>query len=206
MSNIDALAAMPRLLSLLAARATGMLNVAELSSSSGIPQSSLKRYIALLENTFLIQYIRPWSANLGQRLVKAPKLYITDTGLMAHLLGVGEERVSQDGVQKGPLLENFVAMELRKQIAWSAVRPQMHHFRTHTGAEIDLVLEDARGRLVGIEIKSSSSVNASDFKWLRDFAEQTGKKFHRGMVLYTGERAVSFGAAMTAAPLDELWA
>ena len=205
LSNIDALSAMPRLLSLLAARATGLQNFAELALSSTIPQSSLKRYVALLESTFLIQFVRPWSGNLGQRLVKAPKLYITDTGLMAHLLGVAEERVSLDGIQKGPLLENFVVMELRKQLAWSAVRPALYHFRTHNGAEIDVVLEDARGRLVGIEIKASASVSAADFKWLREFAAQTGKKFHRGIVLFTGDRPVSFETSLTAAPLSDLW-
>ena len=205
LANIESMSALPRLLSLMAARAGGLQNFAELASGSGLPQSTLKRYVTLLEATFLVQFVRPWSGNLGTRLVKAPKLYFTDTGLLAHLLGPDEERLKADGILRGPLLENFVAMELRKQSAWSRVRPEIYHFREHAGAEIDVVLEDARGRLVGIEVKAAGAVKSEDFRWLRAFATDTGKKFVRGIVLYTGEKTVAFGENLTAAPVWSLW-
>src|SRR3989338_7647027 len=133
LASIEGLTLLPRLLSLLAARSTSLLNVSDISRSVAIPQTTLKRYMALLEMTFLIQTLPAWSSNLSKRLVKAPKLILNDTGLMAYLLGLSRERLAMEGTLAGPLLENFVVMELRKQAAWSRTRPQVFHFRTLTG-------------------------------------------------------------------------
>lgn len=206
LANIEGLTEMPRLLSLLAARSTSLQNFSELSRSSGLPQSTLKRYMALLEATFLVQVVQPWSGNLSHRLVKTPKLMLADTGLLAHLLDLTEERLAADAGLKGSLLENFVAMELRKQIAWSKTQPRMYFYRTQTGQEIDIILEDASGRLVGIEVKASATVKAEDFRWLKAFAGETKKKFHRGVVLYLGHESIPFGANLHALPVGALWA
>lgn len=203
-ANIEGLTSMPRLLSLIAARTPALLNFAELSRSLAIPQSTLKRYMMLLEATFLINNLPAWSGNLGKRLVKAPKLTMCDTGLMAHLLGANRERIITGG-QIGPLLENFVIMELQKQITWSETRPKMFHFRTQAGQEVDIVLEDNAGRVVGIEIKASTTVSAQDFKGLKTLAEETGSNFVRGIVLYTGDQNISFGANLHALPVNLLW-
>jgi predicted AAA+ superfamily ATPase len=169
-----------------------------------MPQSTLKRYMTLLEATFLIQHLPAWSRNIGKRLVKSSKLLMSDTGLMSHLLGANKERPAAGGLM-GPLLENFIIMELKKQITWSAVKPQIFHYRTQTGHEVDVVLEDRAGKLVGIEVKASASVSAQDFKGLRALAEITGKRFHRGVVLYTGSESVPFGADLFALPAGVLW-
>jgi predicted AAA+ superfamily ATPase len=116
-----------------------------------------------------------------------------------------EKRLREGPTIKGPLVENFVFMELRKQIGWSEVLPQMYHFRTGEGQEIDIVLEDASGRLVGIEIKTSATIGPDAFKGLNTLAEKTGKKFLRGIVLYGGAKAVSFDKNMYALPLNALW-
>lgn len=205
LAHIEHLTAFPRLLTLLAARASSLLNYAELSRSLGLPQSTLKRYLALLETTFLIQPLPAWSANLGKRLVKAPKITLNDTGLMAHLLGLSEPRLESDATLLGSLLENFVAMELRKQITWSQTQPQLYHFRTQTGQEVDIVLEDATGRVVGVEVKTSSTLSARDFKGLRLLSEVLGKRFLRGVVLYTGREHVPFGPNLYAMPVAALW-
>ena len=181
LARIEGLADLSRLLALMAARSTGLLNYAELSRSSALPQTTLKRYLALLEATYLVQTLPAWSGNLGRRLVKSPKLLFVDTGLMAHLLGLSSEAdLRQDSPAVGALVENFVAVELLKQIDWSQTQPRLYHFRSHTGQEVDLVLEDARGRLVGIEVKASSEVSAHDFRGLRALSEQVGSRFHRG--------------------------
>ena len=146
-SNIEALTAMPRLLALLAARAGGLLNISDLSRSLGIPLTTLKRYLALLETTFLIQTLPAWAANLGKRLAKAPKVVLTDTGLMTYLLGLAPDRLSLEPTFRGPLLETFAAMEIRKQITWSETQPSMLHFRTSAGHEVDLVLEIGRAHV-----------------------------------------------------------
>jgi predicted AAA+ superfamily ATPase len=204
LANIEGLTSLPRLLSVIAARSPALLNFAELSRTLAMPQSTLKRYMTLLEATFLIQHIPAWSGNLTKRLVKTSKMVMSDTGLMAHLLGLNQKRLAT-GDMIGPLFENFVIMELKKQITWSAIKPQMFHFRTQSGQEVDVVLEDRSGKLVGIEIKASATVHAHDFKGLRALAEMTDKRFLRGIVLYTGRESIPFGESLTALPIQRLW-
>src|SRR3989344_1901610 len=100
-THIEGLTALPRLLALLAARAASLINFSEISRTSTIPQSTLKRYMTILEITFLLQTLPAWSGNLSKRLVKAPKLVIGDTGLMTYLLGLNEERLFHDPILAG---------------------------------------------------------------------------------------------------------
>ncbi len=204
-SEIEDLTLLPRLLALLASRSCTLLNFADLSRSIAIPQTTLKRYFTLLETTFLVRLLNPWSVNIGKRIVKAPKVYLNDTGLMTHLLGLDHSRLQFDTAIVGPLLENFALMELRKQIAWSRTRPQIFHFRTHTGEEVDILLENAAGEIVGVEVKATASVGASDFKGLRVLAEAAGSRFRRGVVLYTGVETVPFAKNLHAMPISSLW-
>ena len=205
LAQIEGLTALPRLLSLLAVRNSSLLNFSELSRSTAIPQTTLKRYMSLLETTFLIQTVPPWSGNLTKRLVKSPKIFLTDTGLLGHLLGLRANPEINDSPYLGPLLENFVIMELQKQISWCQERTQLFHFRTQTGQEVDIILEDAQGRLVAIEVKASATVASQDFKSIKFLAEEVGKKFHRGLVLYTGKESIPFGPRLQALPVDALW-
>jgi hypothetical protein len=205
LANIEGRTELPRLLSLLAARASSLANVAELSRSIGIAYNTLKRYLALLETTFLF-HVRPaWAANLGKRLVRAPKLALVDSGLLANLLGLSIERLGHDTRALGPLLENFVAMELEKQRAWSRVQPQLFHFRTQSGSEVDIVLEAADGLIVGIEVKAGASFGAGDLAGLRSLRELAGKRFRRGVLLHTGHESVSLGDQLVALPVGALW-
>lgn len=103
------------------------------------------------------------------------------------------------------MLENFVVMELRKQSSWSETRPQLFHFRTQAGQEVDIVLEGASGHIVGVEVKASASVGGNDFKGLAALREIAGRKFRRGVVLYTGQEAAQFGKDLIALPIAKLW-
>lgn len=205
LAHIEGLTALPRLLALLAARTAGLLNFTELARSLGMPQTTLKRYLALLEATFLVQFLPAWSTNFGKRLIKAPKLFLNDTGLAAYLLGLTPERLEQESALRGMLLENLVAMELRKQAGWSQAAARVFHFRTAAGQEVDFVLEDATGGVVGIEVKASSTVNGHDFNGLRALAEIAGQRFRRGIVLHAGDAAIPFGSNLYALPLNALW-
>lgn len=198
LANIEGLSDLPRLLMLIASRTSGLLNFADLARSLSLPQSTLKRYFALLEATFMVVLIPAWSSNQGLRLTKAPKIMLGDTGLAAHLLGMSIERLKIDGNARGALLENFVAMELMKQATWSKTKVKMFHFRTTSGKEVDLVLEDAAGRVVGIEIKGAASVGKRDFEGLRALKETAGEKFVRGVVLHDGGEVVQFGREFVA--------
>jgi len=133
LANIADLAAVPRLLSVVAARVGGLLNFADLSRTMGLPQTTLKRYFALLESTFLVRLLRPWSTNLGQRVIQTPKVYVNDTGLLSYLLGITVDRIKTEGTLAGAALENFVLMELRKQSSWSMTRPEIFYWRTASG-------------------------------------------------------------------------
>lgn len=205
LANIEGLTAMPHLLALLAARAASQLNYSEVSRSSGIALSTLKRYMTLMEATFLVHPLPAWHANIGKRLVKTPKLFLGDTGLIAHLVGLNEVGIETNRTLLGALLENFVAMELTKQITWSERQPSLYYFRTQTGIEVDFVLEDAAGALVGVEVKAGASVSSSDLKGLRMLAEARPEAFRRGVVLYDGTEVVGFGPNLSAVPVQALW-
>jgi predicted AAA+ superfamily ATPase len=197
---------MPRLLTLLASRVASLVNYSDLSRSLGLPQSTLKRYLTLLEATFLVRLLPAWSANIGKRLIKSPKLMFSDTGVLAHLLGRDAEGFTHDRTAAGHALENFVMMEITKQLGWSQIRCQLFHFRAETGQEVDIVLEDRQGRLVGIEVKATASIKARDIRGLHLLAELTGDRFVRGIMLYTGETVVPFASNLHAVPIPALWA
>lgn len=197
--------ALPRLLRLLATRSGTLLNVADLARATGIARATLDRYLALFTQTFAVQFIPAWAGDVGRRLMKSPKVLFADSGLAAHLVGLDAVRLLEDPDRLGPMLETFVGGEILKQIATSEERLELMHYRDSHGNEVDWVLEDSRGRLVGIEVKSTSSPSGRDFKGLRAFAATVGERFHRGIVLHTGTTAAPMGEGMWALPVDSLW-
>jgi hypothetical protein len=205
LSGIEGLALLPRLLALLAVRAGGLLNLAELSRALGIPHTTLQRYLALLELTFIFQPLSAWSANPGKRLVKAPKIHLSDTGLAARLAGVSTRLMLSDPARAGGLLEGFVLGELRKQAAWSKTLPRFHHFRTAAGREVDIVLEDHAGRVVGVEVKAAATLQPRDFDGLKALAQAAGKHWLRGIILHAGTEPLPFAADLHALPINALW-
>jgi uncharacterized protein len=205
-ANIEGLHDMPRLLTLLAARAGTLLNMAEVSRATGLAHSTLRRYLALLEALFIFQPLPAWSANLGKRLVKAPKVHLIDAGLTAHLCGHTDPAALALSAQLGPLLETFVVQELRRHLRWADTAATAWHFRTASGREVDMVLEAPNQRIVGIEVKASASIDQGDFNGLRELAAAAGKNFVRGVVFYSGEQLVPFEERLWAVPLGVLWA
>ena len=206
LARVDALHTLPNLLKLLAARASGLLNLADVGRDAGLPHTTLTRYLALLETVFLVHRLPAWSHNLGQRLVKAPKLHLVDSGLACHLLGADARRLSEDRPLMGRLLESYVVGELRKQVSWADSRTALYFFRTATGLEVDVVLEQPDGSVAGIEVKASASVGASDFAALKTLRNQLGQLFRAGVVLYLGDQVVPFGDKLWLVPLPALWA
>ena len=206
LANLADLTAVPRLLALVATRAGGLLNFADLSRGLAVPQTTLKRYFALLEKTFLVQLLQPWATNLGQRIIQTPKVYLNDTGLLAHLLALTPKRLELNASLRGALVDKFPLMELPKQAGWSQTQPQFFYWRTASGQEVDLVLEDAAGRLVGVEVKASSTLSGGDVRGLQALAAAAGKRWVRGVVLYTGTEVVPFAGNLHGLPLGLLWA
>jgi hypothetical protein len=206
LARVDALHQLPNLLKLLAARTSGLMNLADIGRDAGLPHTTLTRYLALLETVFLVHRLPAWSPNLGKRLVKAPKLHLIDTGLACHLIGADVRRISEDRALLGRMMETFVVGELRKQLSWMAPHTSLYHFRTATGSEADVVLEKSDGSVAGVEIKASATVTASDFTALQALRDQLGKRFQAGIVLYLGDNVVPFGDKLWLVPLPALWA
>ncbi|MBI2403697.1 MAG: ATP-binding protein [Gemmatimonadetes bacterium] len=205
LSRVEDLALLPRVLRLLAGQSAMPLNVSNLSRASAIPYTTLRRYLALLETAFLVRTVPAWSANVRHRLVKAPKLVLVDTGLASHLLGADQERLSRDGELLGSMLETFGLMELLKQAGWNETSVELFHFRRHAGREVDIVLEDRRGRVIGIEVKAAATVSPADFAGLRELQALAKKRFLRGVLLYIGRETVPFGDALEAVPIAAVW-
>jgi predicted AAA+ superfamily ATPase len=204
-SQIERVADLPRILATLAGRPASILNRAELSRTLGMNAKTLDRYLTILHQIFLIHLLPAWHQNIGKRAAKHPKVLLVDTGLLGFLSGVSVERFVRDPTLAGSLLENFVAVELLKQIGWSTESPSLNHFRTHEGDEVDLVLERRDGTLVGIEVKASATVESSDFRGLRTLLLARPKKVVRGIVLYTGLRSVDHAPGLVALPMSAIW-
>lgn len=194
------------LLSAIAATSASLTNVERLARDLGVAANTVRAYMALLDTLFLTQRAPAWSSNLLSRVVKAPKVYVADTGLLCHLIGADEHRLAADGVVAGMVFETFVAVEIARQIAWQGNTPGQYHYRDRDGREVDVVLERRDGSVVGIEVKSAASASSSDFRGLRHLRDKLGDRFKAGVVLYTGPSTVPFGDRLAAVPLPGLWA
>ncbi|MEX2106715.1 MAG: ATP-binding protein [Solirubrobacterales bacterium] len=197
---------LPRLLELSAARIASLLDLTGLSRAAQMKRDTVGRYLRLLELLFLVQRVPAWSRNIGQRLIKAPKLMLPDTGLAAQLTGYGASRFEDlDDSFAGALFENFVATEVAKQASWAERNVRLHHFRTAGGREVDLVIEDREGSVVGLETKLGATPHESDFRGLMHLRERLGDRFRAGVVLNTGSQTLPFGDRLWAAPVSALW-
>ena len=205
LAQVGGLAPMPQLLALLAARSGSPVNAAGLARELGVPNTSLRRYLALLEATYLAVRVPAWTGQVARRLVRAPRLFLGDSGLMAHLALITEERLAHDPALAAPLLETFVVLELLKQVEWSRTRPSVSHFRTEAGHEVDLVLQSPDGGIVGLDVRSAVTVGAGDLRGLAALRDLTGRRFRRGLVLYLGRETIPLDDGLWAVPLSGLW-
>ncbi len=205
LSEIERPAQMRALLRLLAARSGQLLVGNALSNDLNLAARSVHRYLGLLEEVFLIKRIPAWSRNLSTRAIGTPKIAFVDSGVAANLLDADARSLLRPGAACGHLMEGFVLMELARQLTWSRRRVELSHYRTKDKIEVDAVLEDRQGRVVGIEVKAASTVRAEDFRGLRHLADRLGDDFLAGIVLYTGIQTLPFGPRLRAMPVSSLW-
>lgn len=204
-ANIDQLDRLPRLLQVLAEHAGQLVNHSSFGAALGLSSVTAQKYVAILERLFLVRTLVPWSNNRLSRLVKTPKLHFLDSGLLAALREDEEAALRDDRSRFGAVLESFVFSELLKLASWSERRMSFSHYRTKDQDEVDIVIEDRRGRIIGIEVKASATVRPQDFRGLRQLQEATGDRFLRGLVLHDHDRVTPFGEKLQAAPLSVLW-
>ena len=205
LANIEGARQFPQIFRLLAARNGGTLNVDSLSRDTGIPSTTVRRYIDLMAKMFLLQQVPAWSGNMSTRFVKAPKVYLCDSLLTSHLLHIEASHLKQDRLRLGPILEGFVANELARLQTYSDVRPWLHHLRTVRQKEVDFVLELGDRKIVGIEVKSSRSLSPSDSHGLEYLQSLDPDRFHRGVILYDGHRTVRINKHIIGLPMAALW-
>jgi hypothetical protein len=204
--------ALAPLLSRLAAQTAQILNVSRAGADAGLPTSTAADYIDLFESIFLVRLLPAWGKTLRSATAARPKIHVMDSGLAARLLRLTPDRlVGLDTTtlqQFGHLMETFVVGEVLKQASWMEHRPYVGHWRTHDGAEVDLVIEDGRtGRVVGIEVKAGSRVHARDRRGLRLLRDRLGERFVVGVVLHTGSHCIRYADddRIIALPIDRLW-
>ncbi|MCU0290929.1 MAG: DUF4143 domain-containing protein [Thermoanaerobaculaceae bacterium] len=161
--------------------------------------------MTLLERVFMLEELPPWHSNRLSRLIKTPKLHVSDTGLACALLGLDASALGRDRSLLGQLLETFVLQELRRHASWHDAAITFHHFRDKDGAEVDIVLERGAHEVAGIEVKAAATVIGSDFRGLRKLREAVGNRFTAGVVLYDGETSAGFGEGLFAVPIRGLW-
>lgn len=196
----------PRLLSVLAARAGSQAVVSNLAKDLQLYHATTRNYLSYLDTVFLTGRVNPWSSNLTAKHVKTPKIYPTDSGLSAHLLQVDLDALAQPGnPTAGILTETFVFAELTRLLAAGDTGATLRFYRDRDGREIDFILEKRNGQVVGIEVKASSTVGTDDFRHLRWLAGRLGDRFAGGYVIHLGSGTYPFGDRMIALPLSALW-
>jgi predicted AAA+ superfamily ATPase len=193
------------LIRLLAARSAQLLVPGSLVGEPGLPQNTVSRYLGLLEEVFLIQRISAWSRNLGSRAVSTAKVAFVDSGIASALLGQDAAGLRRIDSPLGGLLEGFVAMELARQLAWSDTRAELFHYRTRDKVDVDIVLEDHRGRVVAIDVKASATARPDDFRGINHLAARLGDDLVAGIVLYAGIETLTFGEKNRSMPIGAVW-
>lgn len=190
LAAIQDLGAFQRFLKLTAARSGQLLNMQSLASDAGVSDKTAKNWLSILETCYLIHYVRPHFANFGKRLTKSPKLYMTDVGLAAALIGIRNATQMQNHPLRGALFETMVVNEFLKNRCNTGLRDPLYFWRDNIGTEVDLILE--RGtEIAAVEIKSGITVASDAFgklkKW-QTYASQRGNfsAIYPGLV-YGGE-------------------
>lgn len=174
-----------RLLNLLASLTSQQLNMSELANQIGVSSPTIKRWISILEASFIIFLLPPYYENYGKRITKAPKIYFYDTGLVSYLTGIETEKQYKQGPMSGPIFENYVVSECIKMIHNQKLNYDLYYYRTNHGVEIDLIVDKKRTKDF-IEIKHSSTFNPTMTKHLLTLKKDNTEEQDKYYVLYNG--------------------
>jgi len=188
-----------RLMTMAAARTGQVLNLSDLGRDSGLPYMTLRRYMNILEQTYQIFLVPPFFTNVSKRLMKAPKLYWTDTGFVSHILDIHDLSHLQRHPHLGAIVETWVASELKKLISLESESMTLYGWRTQAGQEVDFLIEKG-GRFLAIEVKWSRHIEKSTLDSFKALKDSLGDKLAMGIVLHRGEEALSLGEKLMAVP------
>jgi predicted AAA+ superfamily ATPase len=192
-----------RFLRALAARSAQLLNLAELARDLGIAVNTAKQWLSVLEATHQVVILRPYFANLGRRLVKTPKVYFTDVGLLCHLVGLRDAEHAMHGPMNGPLMETAVVGEVLRTYWHRGAEPQAYFWRTSTGVEVDLLV-DTGDELIPVEIKSTATPTPGMARSLTAFRTDLKGRVGKGFLVHSGEETLPVGRDILAWPFAAL--
>ncbi len=194
-----------RLVEIVALRSASLLNLSALGGELGMRRETADQYLSVLERLFLLRRLPAWHRNEAKRLIKTPKIHLLDSGLAATLAGLeaGDWTTQRD--RFGHLVESFVVQQLIAQAGWTDPDLRFWHYRDKDQVEVDLVITRGR-RTWGVEVKTAATVTPADGNGLRRLAEQCGKDFQGGMILYAGTNTLpTADRRILAVPFSELW-
>jgi predicted AAA+ superfamily ATPase len=187
----------------LAARTGQLLNLADVARDLGITVNTAKAWLSVLEATFQVIVLRPYFANVGKRLVKTPKVYFTDTGMLCYLAGLKDPNHAAAGPLGGAIFETAVLLQIVKAFVNRGEEPQVHFWRTSAGVEVDLVVETG-GKLIPVEVKLSATPRPAMASGIRSFQEDLREKAGPGFVIHPGDVRLPLAPKITALPFAEL--
>jgi len=204
-AGIDKLDQLPRFLRALAQTAGQMCNYTQLGAQVGLDGKTAARYLGVFEQMYLLKRVDVWARNRLKRVAKTPKLQFIDAGLLAALLDLSAEEVQRDRTRFGNALETFVFAELLKHTTTAEGDYRLLYYRDADQFEVDVVIENAAGQLVGVEIKAAATVKPSDLRGLKKLASLAGSQFKLGVLLYDGAETLPLGDGIWAVPMSTLW-
>ena len=208
-ASVEKLDRLPRLLAAMAHMSGQLCNFSQLAGEIGLDSKTAEKYLTVFEQMFLLRRVPQWSGNALSRIVKSPKLQFIDSGLLCSRLGLGDELILSQRQYLGAVLECHVYGELLKMAGWAHEEFRISTFRTTAKAEVDFVLENRRGHLVGVEVKAAASCHPADFSGLKKLAELAGDRFLAGVLLYDGTQTLPMGRVndkpLWAVHLATLW-
>ena len=190
-----------KLLRVVGLRTGNLLNNKNLSISIGLDQRTVARYIELLEISFQLTLLKPWSSNLGKRYVKTPKIFINDVGLAAYFCGINDSKFIKAHPNFGALFETLIFSELRKSLIYNPLA-NIFFYRNHQGIEVDFLITQGE-KIFGIECKSTSSITIKDCKNLK-FLQQELKENFVGIIIYRGDQVLKVDKNIIAIPIEVL--
>ncbi len=177
------------LLQLLATYDSQILNYNTIAKKLQISNKTVLSYIELLESMYIIKTVPSYHVNTSLRVIKSPKIHFVDTGLACHLLNVNAQKlfIKKDSLYGG-LIENFVFSELYKQSTYCQSRVEIYHFRDLRKKEVDFVLENSEGGIIGIEVKAKATITKKDLKGMLELAKESKENFINGIIFYGGDK------------------
>jgi len=195
-----------KLIEVLAAWSSKFIDISAIGRELALSRPTIETYINALEALYLVERIRPWHKTDYDRVGKQDKLFMTDSGLMASVLRWRFDKVRLDGDMNGKHIETFVFTQLASILDAQDESYELYHYRDREKREVDFIIENEDGDILGIEVKSGSAVNKSMFKHLKWFkANLVKNRKFKGIVFYSGEHLVPFGEDMWAVPINSLW-